>query len=138
MGAYLFNGLDEWYENHKHEHTHIKKKSPIPMKETKKEKDWTIKKAIPANIHYGEQPKKGLDTIREYNVNGHTVKLYEDGNLSCACLGWIMKRQGVPRECKHVREIYGRLTHKPTPPKTIKPSKEELVFDALRKLLLED
>ena len=31
----------------------------------------------------------------------YTVSLYKDGCISCDCPGWMFKRTGKPRGCKH-------------------------------------
>jgi len=35
----------------------------------------------------------------------YTTILADDGKLLCNCKGWTMRRNGQPRECKHVREV---------------------------------
>ena len=132
MEAYLFNGLEEWSNKHQADYTkpHHKQRAVIM-------KDSSLKKQLPKNITYGEQPKKGQMAIKEYHINGHTIKLWDNGNLSCDCLGWIMKRANVKRECTHCREIYGQLTNKPKPDKTPKPNELELLANRLAELLIE-
>ena len=35
----------------------------------------------------------------------YTVKEDENGELSCDCRGWTMKKPGQERSCKHTREV---------------------------------
>lgn len=115
--AYNWDGMDEWFEKHHANYFTTQLYRP------------------PKNISYGEQSREPI--VQSFVKNGHKIALHKDGVLSCDCKGWIFKRAGVNRECRHVREVYGELKHKATPPKTIKPSVEESL--ALKILeLLED
>lgn len=102
-------------------------------RETAKSKRWEVLKMLDrgAKVHYGEERNKKIDKIATWNVEGHVVSLYANGNLTCNCNGWIFKREGVPRECIHVREKCGELLGKKTPDKKpvnhqAKQKKEEL------------
>lgn len=88
----------------------------------------SIVKKLPSNIHYGEQQTKGQTVFKTYEINGHTISLWDDGLLTCNCLGWVMKRVGRERECTHCRDIYGQLTNQPKPNKN-KPEVEEIERD---------
>lgn len=35
----------------------------------------------------------------------YTVKLLENGTLTCDCQGWTNKRAGKPRECRHIKDV---------------------------------
>jgi len=64
----------------------------------------------------------------------YTVKENEDGNLSCDCRGWTMKKPGQERGCKHTREVvaHGAPTPVPVPvPDEPKGSASEEVVDGL-------
>lgn len=131
MGAYKFDGMDEWFKKHHADYFTANVKKTIKPIERKK----SAFNMQPKNIRYGEQSREPI--VQSFFINNHEIALHKDGVLTCDCQGWIYKRAGVQRECRHVREIYGELKHKETPPKTIKPSIEERL--ALKILeLMED
>lgn len=35
----------------------------------------------------------------------YTWQIGDDGRLSCDCRGWVNKRPGKPRECKHTKKV---------------------------------
>ena len=35
----------------------------------------------------------------------YLIQLGEDGKMSCDCPGWIFKKKGVNRDCKHTRNL---------------------------------
>ena len=37
----------------------------------------------------------------------YTIKLLENGTLTCDCQGWTNKRPGKPRECRHTKDVIG-------------------------------
>lgn len=111
----------DWFDKHKAELLNgkgfvKKRRASMPMKERKKEKAWVSKSAI----HYGEERNTTATKVKEYHIHGHTQILWSDGNITCDCNGWVFKREGKPRECRHVRELYGKLTGKATPEKQAK------------------
>ena len=56
----------------------------------------------------------------------YTVKENENGELSCDCRGWTVKKPGQPRSCKHTREVvaHGAPTPVPDEPKDSGPEGE--------------
>ena len=136
--AYLFNGMDEWYDKHRDELVQgkgfvggHKKKHHIPTTSTKKEQAWTNKK-----IHYGNEHDKSTTLIRTWNKNGHVVSLWSDNNLTCDCKGWIFKRSGIGRECIHVRETYAHVMYQPVPDKS-KPVKSDDLVNRIEAIILK-
>ena len=121
MSAYLFNGMDEWFEKH-HASTFYPKKKERKQSTTYK------------NVHYGNEYDKNTELVKTFNKNGHTISLWSDGNLTCDCSGWIYKRARKQRECIHVREVYGQLKGTGTPAKS-KPKEvtQDELFDILRR-----
>jgi len=131
MSAYLFNGMDEWYER---THGHINKYKPIPVE---KHKEKAVEKKMPKRIHYGDDRNKQASKVKEYTINGHDQIVWSDGNITCNCNGWVFKRAGIKRECTHVRELYGKLKGIPKPDKTPKPEmsdKEKLARMILKRI----
>lgn len=124
MSAYLFKGMNDWYER-THGHTFKAKKADMPK----------IVKKMPQRIHYGNERNKQATKVREYTINGHTQIVWSDGNITCNCNGWVFKRAGIQRECTHVRELYGELKGKPKPDKTPKPEMSDK--EKLARLLLK-
>jgi len=116
----------EWYDKHHAQHF---------AKGRAASKSVIIRK-LPSDIHYGEQNSKGQIVCKTYNINGHTITLWDDGLLTCNCLGWVMKRVGRERECTHCREIYSQLTTQPKPDKN-KPIMKEAKKDKDWKLYQE-
>jgi hypothetical protein len=76
-------------------------------------------------IHYGDEYDKNTTLDRAWRVNGHTISLWSDGNLTCDCMGWIYKRANRQRECIHVRERYAELRGVSVPNKS-KPNTTRL------------
>jgi len=111
MSAYLFNGMDEWFEKH-HASTFYHHKT--------ERKQSTVTKGL----HYGDEYDKTKKITATHHIGGHTQKIFDDGNITCDCLGWVFKRNGIKRECIHCRELYGQLKGTFTPPKhTPKPKR---------------
>lgn len=40
----------------------------------------------------------------------YTVKVDENGDLSCDCRGWTMKKPGQERTCTHVQQVAAGVT----------------------------
>jgi hypothetical protein len=118
MSTYLFDGMDEWYANHKDDLLKgkgfvggSKKRHYIPEMITKKSEAWVKK------LHYGAEFDRAREIISTHHIGGHTQKIDDKGNISCDCKGWIFKRK-EKRECRHCRELYGKLKGVSTPPKS--------------------
>lgn len=114
----------KWFDSHKDELLQgkgfiggAKKQRYAPMPTGKKAEAWAKK------LHYGDEYNKAKKVVDERHIGGYDQKIYEDGNCTCNCQGWIFKRSSI-RECKHVREIVGeakgigivpkKITHKQT------------------------